>query len=176
LRSRNSILGRPGALVLTVLLLGIPASLIAKTMTKTQPRHSSTPSSKSSSPTPVSSKKSGGTHGKRSRHSRNWRHRGQQQVDVHRTQQIQQALIRSRYLDGEPSGAWDSRTQEALRRYQEANGWQTKVVPDSRALIKLGLGPSNDRLLNPETAMTTRPEATATVSTPAASETNPPRQ
>jgi hypothetical protein len=174
LRSRNPILGRPGALVLMVLLLAIPASLTAKT----HPKHASTPASKSSSPKHISSKKSGGTHGKRSRHSRNWRHRGQQQVDVHRTQQIQQALIRSHYLDGEPSGAWDSKTQEALRRYQAANGWQNKVVPDSRALIKLGLGPSNDRLLNPETAMTSGSEATAAVSTPAASNSNsnPPRQ
>ena len=27
-------------------------------------------------------------------------------------------------------------------RYQADNGWQTKVAPDSRALIKLGLGPN----------------------------------
>jgi len=31
------------------------------------------------------------------------------------------------------------------------------VVPDSRALIKLGLGPSHDKLMNPETAMTGGP-------------------
>ena len=33
-----------------------------------------------------------------------------------------------------------------------ANGWQTKITPDSRALIKLGLGPDHKGLLNPETA------------------------
>ena len=93
---------------------------------------------------------------KHSKHSRAWKHKGQQAVDVRRTQQIQQALIQSHYLDGEPSGAWDTKTQEAMRRYQAANGWQSKVVPDSRALIKLGLGPSTDKLLNPESAMTSR--------------------
>ena len=98
--------------------------------------------------------------GRHSRHSRNWRHHGQQKVDAQRTQQIQGALVRSHYLEGEPSGAWDSMTEDALRRYQAANGWQSKVVPDSRALIKLGLGPSDKKLINPESAMTTGPAPT----------------
>lgn len=71
-------------------------------------------------------------------------------------QQIQEALIRENYLHGSPSGKWDDGTQVALRRYQADNGWQSKTVPDSRALIKLGLGPNHDHLLNPETAMTTQ--------------------
>jgi hypothetical protein len=39
-------------------------------------------------------------------------------------------------------------------KYQGDNGWQTKEVPDSRALIKLGLGPnySSENLLNPPPA------------------------
>jgi hypothetical protein len=44
-----------------------------------------------------------------------------------------------------------------MRRYQSDHGWQTKEVPDSRALISLGLGPSHAHLLNPESAMTTGP-------------------
>ena len=82
------------------------------------------------------------------------RRKGQQKIDAERTRQIQQALIRENYLQGEPSGMWDQQTQAALQRYQVANGWQAKTVPDSRALIKLGLGPNHDHLLNPETAMT----------------------
>lgn len=42
-------------------------------------------------------------------------------------------------------------------KYQEANGWQTKSVPDSRALIKLGLGPDKKGLLNPDTAAVSSP-------------------
>jgi peptidoglycan hydrolase-like protein with peptidoglycan-binding domain len=80
------------------------------------------------------------------------RSRGQQGIDSDRAREIQAALIRERYLDGEPTGVWDSRTREALSRYQGANGWQTKVTPDSRALIKLGLGPTHEGLLNPESA------------------------
>jgi hypothetical protein len=39
-------------------------------------------------------------------------------------------------------------------RFQQDHGWQTKMVPDARALIELGLGPRNDNLINPESAMT----------------------
>jgi hypothetical protein len=61
-------------------------------------------------------------------------------------------LIREHYLTGEPTGVWDEASKEAMLRYQSTNGWQTKITPDSRALIKLGLGPDHKGLLNPETA------------------------
>ena len=80
------------------------------------------------------------------------RFRGQQAIDQERTLQIQQALIREHYLSGAPTGEWDQATRQALIRLQGENNWQTKVVPDSRALIKLGLGPSAQNLLNPESA------------------------
>lgn len=79
-------------------------------------------------------------------------HRGQQAMDPERVREIQAALIREHYLDGEPNGLWDQRCKDAMQRFQGANGWQTKVVPDSRALIKLGLGPDRANLLNPDTA------------------------
>jgi hypothetical protein len=78
--------------------------------------------------------------------------RGQRGIDEDRTRAIQTALIREHYLDGEPTGQWNQSTKDALVRYQAANGWQTKITPDSRALIKLGLGPDKTGLLNPETA------------------------
>ncbi len=83
--------------------------------------------------------------------------RGQQAIDGDRARAIQEALIREHYLEGEPSGTWDAATQAAMRQYQADQGWQAKTTPDSRALIKLGLGPSHDHLLNPESAMTSSP-------------------
>lgn len=83
--------------------------------------------------------------------------RGQMAIDSQRAQQIQEALVREHYLNGQPSGAWDTATQDAMRRYQADQGWQSKQVPDSRALIRLGLGPDHDHLLNPDSAMTTAP-------------------
>jgi hypothetical protein len=97
----------------------------------------------------------------RSRHSRRmaWKYRGQQKPDGERTREIQEALVRQNYLHGTPSGVWDQTTRNAMARFQEDHGWQTKMVPDSRALIALGLGPSHDGLINPETAMTSAPIA-----------------
>jgi hypothetical protein len=85
------------------------------------------------------------------------RYKGQQAIDEARTLEIQQALIRERYLDGEATGEWDQRTREAFIRLQSENHWQTKIVPDARALIKLGLGPSQQNLLNPESAAVAMP-------------------
>jgi len=90
--------------------------------------------------------------------SRKKRPRGQQAIDSERTRQIQEALVRQHYMKAQPSGTWDSGTQEAMRRYQADQGWQTKTVPDSRALIRLGLGPDHEHLLNPESAMITDPQ------------------
>jgi len=167
LRVRQAIFGAVNAAVVAGLLLAVPSSHAA-----THKKHKKLVTSATKKTSTKTTAKSGSKkHLKRTRHSRNWKRHGQQTVDGRRTEQIQQALIQSHYLDGEPSGAWDAKTQEALRRYQAANGWQSKVVPDSRALIKLGLGPNNDKLLNPDSAMTSRIETV-----PAASNTNSPRQ
>jgi hypothetical protein len=136
---------------------------------------------KAQTPTAASNSQStGGSHaasaGKRpsSRRKKTVRARGQQKIDADRTQAIQEALIREHYLSGEATGKWTQATEDALRRYQADHGWQSKTVPDSRALIKLGLGPSHDHLLNPESAMTTAPDAPrATSLTPASHSADP---
>jgi hypothetical protein len=88
--------------------------------------------------------------------------RGQQKIDSERAQAIQEALVREHYMSGEPTGTWNQSSEDAMRRYQADHGWQSKTVPDSRALISLGLGPSHDHLLNPESAMTTGPNISHT--------------
>jgi len=84
--------------------------------------------------------------------SKSRRKRGQQVIDPVRVREIQSALIRENYLQGQPNGVWDARTKAAMVRYQSENGWQTKKLPDSRAIIKLGLGPDHADLINPDTA------------------------
>ena len=69
---------------------------------------------------------------------------GQRQIDEDRAREIQSALIREHYMTGEPTGEWDADSQAAMTKYQSDHGWQTKITPDSRALIKLGLGPTQD--------------------------------
>jgi hypothetical protein len=120
------------------------------TSTSTAKKHSTTGHATGKHPSNKSTK---------SPHGKKGRKRGQQAIDSTRARQIQTALIREHYLQGEPSGTWDATTQAAMQKYQADQGWQSKTTPDSRALIKLGLGPSHDHLLNPESAMTTAPAA-----------------
>jgi peptidoglycan hydrolase-like protein with peptidoglycan-binding domain len=68
----------------------------------------------------------------------------QRGIDDTRAAQIQASLIKSGYLTGEASGHWDAGTEAAMQKFQSDNGWQTKLIPDSRAIIKLGLGPAQD--------------------------------
>lgn len=79
------------------------------------------------------------------RHARRHEVRGQRGIEPARAQQIQDALIKAHYLNGPASGAWDATTQTAMEKFQADHGWQTKLVPDSRALIALGLGPQDDK-------------------------------
>ena len=79
-----------------------------------------------------------------SRHRKSGHHHstitGQRVMDSSRAMEIQQALIQAHYLSGSPTGQWDGDTQAAMVKYQNDNGWQTKITPDSRALIKFGIG------------------------------------
>lgn len=141
-----------------VLCALLPAQTAPK---KTPAKHKSTASAKSHSAKTASSKKTSSSkkkHGKTT--AKSWR-RGQQKIDPTRAREIQEALIREHYMDGNASGVWDQTSQSAMEKFQADNGWQTKVVPDSRALIKLGLGPDQAHLLNPESAMTTMPSVTS---------------
>jgi len=105
-----------------------------------------------SSPTTTTHKK------KKKSHKKVSSRRGQQKIDPERARAIQTALIREHYLDGKASGVWDDASEKAMQKYQADHGWQSKTTPDSRALIKLGLGPDHEHLLNPESAMTEPPQ------------------
>jgi len=147
--------------------------LLATTLSSAQDSKAGSEPASQSASKPSTSKtahskrsKSGGTSthsaaskSRKSRKSASKRTRGQQKIDAQRTLEIQQALIREHYLTGKPSGVWNDATQLAMQRYQADNNWQSKSTPDARALIKLGLGPDHKHLLNPESAMTSQPQA-----------------
>ncbi len=144
------------ATFLTLMLLA--GTTFAKTTTKTSSKHNSstyTASHHSSTHTTSSSSKKSSKHS--SKQTATARSHGQRTIGEERTREIQSALIREHYLTGEATGVWDAQSKDAMTRYQEANGWQSKVTPDSRALIKLGLGPDHKDLLNPDTAVVASP-------------------
>ena len=105
-------------------------------------------------------------------HSRYRRHKaarrshrlhGQQAIAPARVTQIQEALIRVHYLDSEANGKWDATTEAAMQKYQADQGWQTKLMPDSRALKKLGLGPDYSEAINAKDAAFTDPPPISTI-------------
>ncbi|MGH9504565.1 MAG: peptidoglycan-binding domain-containing protein [Terriglobales bacterium] len=142
----------------TCLSAGCIVLLACGTLAAQSSRKTSVPAGKKSTPKlhAVSAHSTSGR-SQKSRKRASSRKRGQQKIDSTRAREIQEALIREHYMEGTASGTWDAKSQSAMQRYQEDNGWQSKTVPDSRALIKMGLGPNHDHLLNPESAMTSQP-------------------
>ena len=131
------------------------ASHVHRAPTSGKARTSSTTTSKTST---VSKSHKGGKR-------KTARKRGQQSIDSQRATQIQQALIREHYMSGEPSGSWDAPSVAAMQRYQSDQGWQTKLMPDSRALKKLGLGPDYSTAINARPGSFGAPQPTSSIST-----------
>lgn len=65
----------------------------------------------------------------------------QQQPTADRYREIQQALVERGYLNGEPTGQWDTQSAEALKRFQGEQNLEANGKLDSLSLIALGLGP-----------------------------------
>lgn len=89
--------------------------------------------------------------------------RGQQAIEPERVTQIQQALIREHYMSGDANGKWDTTTQAAMQKFQADNGWQTKLMPDSRAIKKLGLGPDYSSAINAKDGNFVAPPSTSSI-------------
>ena len=89
--------------------------------------------------------------------------RGQQAIDSSRVLEIQQALIREHYLNGEANGQWDTSTLSAMQKFQADQGWQTKLMPDSRALKKLGLGPDYSGAINASNSSFSDPQPASSI-------------
>jgi peptidoglycan hydrolase-like protein with peptidoglycan-binding domain len=88
---------------------------------------------------------------------------GQQVIEPARVTQIQQALIREHYMTGEANGQWDTTTIAAMQKFQADQGWQTKLMPDSRALKKLGLGPDYSSAINAKDSTFAAPPPISTI-------------
>jgi peptidoglycan hydrolase-like protein with peptidoglycan-binding domain len=89
--------------------------------------------------------------------------RGQQAIEPERVTQIQSALIREHYLTKDADGRWDTTTEAAMQKFQADHGWQTKLMPDARALKVLGLGPDYSNAINAKSASFTPPPPISTI-------------
>lgn len=104
----------------------------------------------------------------RAKRASHHRMHGQQAIEPARVMEIQQALIREHYLTGEPDGDWDAETVAAMQKFQADQGWQTKLMPDSRALKKLGLGPDYSTAINAKGSTFADPPPASTIPAPQA--------
>lgn len=57
-----------------------------------------------------------------------------------RIMEIQSALARNGFYEGDPNGKWDTNTVAAMRKFQSANGLESTGKIDALSLQKLGLG------------------------------------
>lgn len=106
---------------------------------------------------------SGHTHGPHKATKPTHKLHGQQSIEPSRVTEIQQALIREHYLSDEPTGKWDATTEAAMQKFQADQCWQTKLMPDSRALKKLGLGPDYSSAINARDSSFAVPSASNTI-------------
>jgi peptidoglycan hydrolase-like protein with peptidoglycan-binding domain len=66
--------------------------------------------------------------------------KGQSVPTPDRIKEIQSALQKDGSYEGEPTGKWDAATSEAMRKYQDKNGFTPTGKIDALSLNKLGLG------------------------------------
>jgi peptidoglycan hydrolase-like protein with peptidoglycan-binding domain len=87
---------------------------------------------------------------KSSAHHRSRREPFQKAPTNQRISEIQSALSRSGYYQGDANGKWDSNTVAALQKFQSENNLNPSGKLDATSLQKLGLG-SSTAGLNPPT-------------------------
>jgi hypothetical protein len=58
--------------------------------------------------------------------------------------EIQEALSKAGFYQGDADGVWKQDSIEALKDFQDASGFEPTGKIDARSLIKLGLGPTYD--------------------------------
>ena len=122
-RSSKQLLGV--VLGLAVLFLAFPLTSAARAARATTAHAVSTSSSK---------KKTSKKRRKSSRQST------QKAPTPDRITEIQSALARGGYLEGDPNGKWDSNTVAAMQKFQSSNGLEVNGKLDALSLQKLGLG------------------------------------
>lgn len=112
---------------------------------------------------------------RRQRHYRRYRHYTHVRITAERVKQIQHALVAAGVLHETPNGRWDTATRDAMRHYQQENGFRATGLPEAKPLLKLGLGPHPlpaelDPLLSTKGEGQDATEASAASSTPTAKE------
>ena len=108
--------------------------------------------------------------------------KGQTAPTADRIREIQEALQKDGSYEGEPTGKWDQATTDAMKKYQDKNGFPVTGKIDALSLNKMGLGadtagkgaplPATNPTPSPAAAVSSSASTAATTSTtPAPSNT-----
>jgi peptidoglycan hydrolase-like protein with peptidoglycan-binding domain len=89
-----------------------------------------------------------------------------------RISEIQSALARGGYYQGNPNGKWDSNTIAAMQKFQSDNGLSNSGKIDAPSLQKLGLGSGTAGVDAPK-PVTPKPATPSGTSAPTASSVTP---
>lgn len=103
-------------------------------------------------------------HYRRTRYHRRYRRhhfRGPSRPTSNRIEQIQRALSRTGYYQGDPTGHWDSDTVAAMKSFQQAHGINPSGKIDAPSLQQLGLGSDVAGLAPPRPVISTNPPESA---------------
>jgi len=120
-----------------------------------------------------SSSSSSSTHAKKkSKKRRSRREPSQKAPTPERISEIQSALARNGYYQGEPNGKWDANTIGAMQKFQSNNGLEATGKINALSLQKLGLGSEIAGVSAPKPPA---PAATPTPAPPPASQQPSPR-
>jgi hypothetical protein len=103
---------------------------------------------------------------KKSSHKHTRREPFQKAPTPDRISEIQSALARGGYYQGDTNGKWDSNTVGALEKFQSANNLNPSGKLDAGSLQKLGLGSSTAGLNAPTPPQRNTPAGTSTTSPP----------
>lgn len=95
------------------------------------------------------------------KHHSSRREPSQKAPTADRITEIQSALSRNGFYDGNPNGKWDASSVAAMQKFQSANGLDATGKLDALSLQKLGLGSETAGVYAPET-----PHVPATSSAP----------
>jgi peptidoglycan hydrolase-like protein with peptidoglycan-binding domain len=93
---------------------------------------------------------------------------GQKAPTADRITEIQTALSRDGYYQGEPNGKWDSNTVAAVQKFQSSNGMDANGKLDAPTLQKLGLGSDIAGVSAPKPIVRGLPNAAPSSSAPSA--------
>jgi hypothetical protein len=145
----------------------IPEPAAASRAAQTQAPASGAPSSTHKTSATAATKKKKSSH----RHSSK-REPFQKAPTPDRISEIQTALSRGGYFEGDPNGKWDSNTVAAMQKFQSANGLNSSGKIDATTLQKLGLGSGTAGVDAPKPIKKTDPSATASAASRSSSANN----